>query len=70
MSDRERIGAAIASLRAKRGMTVRQLADITGIGFSNISKIEKGRFSTGIDTLSKIAYALGAKIVLMEDDKC
>lgn len=68
MTDRERIGAAIAALRAKKQMTVRDLADKTGINHSNLCKIEGGKMSPTIDTLSKIANALGAKITMQEAD--
>lgn len=68
MTDRERIGAAIAALRTKNKMTVRDLADKTGINHSNLCKIEGGKLSATIDTLSKIANALGAKITMQEAD--
>lgn len=68
MTDRERIGAAIAALRTKNKMTVRDLADKTGINHSNLCKIEGGKLSPTIDTLSKIANALGAKITMQEAD--
>lgn len=66
MTDRERIGAAIAALRTKNKMTVRDLADKTGINHSNLCKIEGGKLAPTIDTLSKIADALGAKIIIKE----
>lgn len=66
MTDRERIGAAIAALRTKNKMTVRDLADKTGINHSNLCKIEGGKLSPTIDTLCKIADALDARIVLIE----
>lgn len=66
MTDRERIGAAIAALRAKKQMTVRDLADKTGINHSNLCKIEGGKLAPTIDTLSKIADALGVRIEIIE----
>ncbi len=47
-------------------MTVRDLADKTGINHSNLCKIEGGKLSPTIDTLCKIADALDARIVLIE----
>lgn len=61
-----RIGKEIASLRAKRGMTIRELSEKTGIYISNLSNIETGKTSTGVDTLSKIADALGARVDITE----
>lgn len=68
MNDKERIGTEIASLRTKRHMSIRKLAEESGIHFSNLSKIEKGKISAGIDTLCKIADALGAKIKIQENN--
>jgi len=33
---------------------------------ANLSRIEQGRYSVGLDILSKIAFALGAKIELVD----
>jgi len=64
--DRERIGSKIRLLREKKGMEAKQLALITNIDASNISRIEQGKYSVGLDILSKISLALGAKVDLVE----
>ena len=64
MNDRERIGMEISSLRKKRNMSIRELADKSGVPYPNICRIENGKFSAGIDTLSRITVVLGAKITV------
>ena len=60
--DRARIGGRIRQIREERGMEARDLARLAGIDAANLSRIEKGRYSVGLDILSKIAAALGKKI--------
>jgi transcriptional regulator with XRE-family HTH domain len=59
---RIRIGQRIAELRKKKGMTQAQLAEACGMKSPNIARIETGRYSTGLDILSKIADALDCTI--------
>lgn len=47
-------------------MEARELARLTGVDAANLSRIEKGKYSVGIDILSKIAAALGKKIELVD----
>lgn len=63
---REEIGRQIAELRQKRGLSQRKLAEMTGYCYSNIAKIEKGRYSVGIDILGNILRALDARIKIEE----
>lgn len=62
MNDRERIGKQIAEIRKEKGISQAKLSELTGIGSGHIARIELGKYSTGIDTLSKIAEALEYKI--------
>ncbi len=61
---RRRIGERIAALRKSKGLTVRQLADMTGINISNISRIENGETSPTVDTLNRLTQALDTEISL------
>lgn len=56
------IGRQVAELRAKRGLSTRQLAELCGVNFSNIGKIERGSYNVSIDILGKVCTALGARI--------
>ena len=66
MNDRERIGKRIAESRKSKGLSQAKLAELTDIAPGNIARIETGRYSTGIDLLSKIADALGYKLDFIE----
>lgn len=61
-SERQRIGRRIAELRKEQNMTQAQLADRCGIAQAHIARIETGRYSVGLDTLTQIATALGRSI--------
>ena len=54
--------SAIASARAMSGLSQKQLAAVTGIDQSDISKIERGMANPSVATLEKIAGALGGQL--------
>lgn len=60
--DRARIGSRIRQIREERGIEARDLARLASIDAANLSRIENGKYSVGLDILSKIAAALGKKI--------
>lgn len=62
--NRLRIGQAIATIRKEKGLSVRQLAELSGVTFQNINKIELGKYSVGIDVLTKIADALNCEVTI------
>ena len=66
MNDRERIGLQIAMLRKDKGLSQRDLAGLTGLNYTNIWKIEKGKYSVGHDILSKICKALGKRVDIVD----
>ena len=68
MEERVRIGKRIAELRKAKGVTQAKLAEKTGFSQSNIGRIETGRYSLGLDVLSKIASALGASVELVKNE--
>lgn len=49
-------------LRKKKHLTQKQLAEKTGMGKEQISKIENGKFNLTLSSMNKIATALGAKL--------
>lgn len=63
------IGEQIAQLRLKRGLSVRQLADLCGMDYSNLSKIERGTYNASIAVINKILTALDAQIKIVENMK-
>lgn len=62
----EHIGATIYGLRNLRNLSVRQLADKTGLGKSTISKIENGNRLPSLKALSSILEALDAELFVMD----
>lgn len=62
MNEREKIGQRIEELRKKKGLSQKELAEKTGIPQSNISRIESGTHSLGVDLLAKISLALDCEI--------
>lgn len=62
MNYREEIGSELQTLRVQKGLTVRELAEASGVHFSNIAKIENGKYNVSVDILGKVAEALGYKL--------
>lgn len=59
----DRLGRRVYELRKKMGASQRQLADIAGISYSVISKIENSQLSPTYDTLLRLAQGLKCDIV-------
>lgn len=68
MSNREYIGKRIAEIRQAKGLSIRQLADASGVNFANVYKIENGKYNVSIDILGKICDALGCKIEIVKKE--
>lgn len=65
-SKREIIGKKIAELRKQKGISQAKLASLTGLDAGHIARIELGRYSVGIDVLSKIGNALNCNLDFIE----
>ncbi|MCR5034682.1 MAG: helix-turn-helix domain-containing protein [Clostridia bacterium] len=59
------VANAVSEARSKAGFTQSQLAAATGIDQSDISKIERGVSNPSVNTLSRIADALGADLQIV-----
>ncbi len=69
----ERIAKNIRTLREKKKMTLQEIADLTGLTRSYLSKIERSKKAPPYSTLNRIASALGVDVnflfkVILEDD--
>lgn len=62
----EQIGIAVADLRKKRGYTIRQFAEICGVPFQNVTKIEHGKYNPSLPCIERIMDALDAEIIIRE----
>ena len=67
--ERVRIGKRIRELRESKKMEARDLALLTGIDAANLSRIEQGKYSTGVDILSSIAIVLDAHLDLIPNSQ-
>jgi transcriptional regulator with XRE-family HTH domain len=59
MEPLEAFAANVKRLRAEKGLTQERLAEQSGLGLSDIAKIETIRRDPGVKVLAKIAYGLG-----------
>ena len=63
--ERTRIGKKIRQIREEKGIEAKDLAKLANIDAANLSRIEQGKYSVGLDILSKIAFVLGHHIDLV-----
>ncbi|KQS89227.1 helix-turn-helix transcriptional regulator [Chryseobacterium sp. Leaf394] len=57
--ERTRIGKKIREIREDKEIEAKDLAKLANIDAANLSRIEKGKYSVGLDILSRIAFVLG-----------
>lgn len=67
MNNRDYIGKRIAEIRQAKGLSIRQLAEASGVNFANIYKIENGKYNVSIDILGKISEALGCHVDIKQN---
>ena len=58
---------AVSKARAMKGLSQKQLAALTGIDQSDISKIERGLSNPSVLTLERIAKAMGGRLDIQID---
>ena len=66
---RAEVGRQLAELRAKRGLTAQQVADLSGVNRVNITKIERGSYNVSVDILGRVCDALGARLRIEEGEE-
>ena len=59
---REELGTALAQLRQKQGITIRQMAERCATSTRAIQAVEKGLYNVGIDTYLKLAQTLNLNL--------
>lgn len=64
-----RVKVLINKMRKEKGVTLRQLEQMTGISKSTLNLIENEKFSPKLIQLEKIAVALGVKITDLFESK-
>lgn len=60
------IAARVARLRKDQDLSQRGLADLSGVSFGFVSRIEKGQRSPSVETIRKLADALGVSAYYLE----
>jgi DNA-binding response OmpR family regulator len=60
---REQLGAEIRERRKSQGLTLKEMADRTGMSLGYLSQIELGKNSGSVETLYRIALALRVRLV-------
>ncbi len=60
--DSDHIGMSIQILRKRSGLSIRQLAELSGVTAGMISLVERGKNSPSLATLRKILTALGTDL--------
>jgi len=56
------VGRAIRTLRIQRGLTQRQLAAKADVEVTWLSRLERGHANPSLDTLRRLAQALGVRL--------
>ncbi|MEO8059177.1 MAG: XRE family transcriptional regulator [Burkholderiales bacterium] len=65
--DRERVGERLRALRKSQKLTLKALAERSGVALSTLSKIELGQISVSYEKLAAAAHALDADIAQLFD---
>lgn len=74
---RKQLGRAIAQLRTKANLSVRELSAKCGIHYTSINKLEKGNYNASIDIINTILITLKSQLTMekrnytieLEEDK-
>ncbi|MCK4915813.1 MAG: helix-turn-helix transcriptional regulator, partial [Candidatus Eisenbacteria sp.] len=70
MLDKAELGRRVKLERLAKSMTLKQVADSSGMSPTHISEIERGRTSPTVGALLRIARALGKSATyFVEDDE-
>ena len=56
------VGQRLRELRAKRNLSIRSLAELSGLNFNTLSLIENGKTSPSVSTLQQLSTALDVHI--------
>ena len=56
------VGTGIRRFRVMQGLTLKELAERSGVSIATISKIENGKITGGFETIYKIARGLGVLV--------
>jgi transcriptional regulator with XRE-family HTH domain len=63
------VGRRLKEVRREKSMTLKQVADASGMSPTHISEIERGKTSPTVGALRKIAHALGKDTAFFVEDR-
>ena len=63
----KRIGTRVRHLRTQQGLTIEQLAHVSGIPPESISRVERGRSTASLRTLERLSKGLGLQLSTLLD---
>jgi len=69
MSDKQLVGRCIRELRTQKGLSLRALAELSGLSTNAISLIERGDNSPTVSSLHNLATALAVPITAFFEQK-
>jgi transcriptional regulator with XRE-family HTH domain len=61
----QRLATALRQQRISRGLTMRGLAEVSGVSTNNICRIESGRVRPNLTTLARLLDALGCDLAVV-----
>ena len=64
MVKQEEIGAIIKAQRIKEGVSLEDLAALTGVGINTLSRLERGVGNTRLNVLLTVTNALGLRLTV------
>ena len=67
--NKEKMGEFISQLRKEKGMTQKELSEVTKIYQADISKIERGLANPSVSTLQRLEDGLNMKLVIKFEEK-
>jgi transcriptional regulator with XRE-family HTH domain len=65
----DRIGGNVRRIRMEKGLTQEKLAEKTELSLTVIQKVETGQSGSRLETLIRIAFALGVSLDILMDMK-
>lgn len=60
------VGESIRDLRTARGLSIRELANLTGLSSGSISRWESGKRIPSVENYHKLMSALDAELAVVE----
>ena len=61
-----KFGELIRTQRLEKGLSIRKLAELTGLSSGALSRWESGKRIPSIESFNKVMAALGAELYVME----